>query len=60
MRAQVFTAVIALTSVIPGRGAAANPEPTGRGAPCSLPSSHPVVGSGFSLCEPRNDKGGAQ
>jgi hypothetical protein len=51
MRAQ------ALSSVIPGRGAAANPEPTGRSTARSLPSSHPVVGSGLSLREPRNDSG---
>ncbi|POR56888.1 hypothetical protein CYD53_101411 [Bosea psychrotolerans] len=57
MRAHVFTAVIAFTSVIPGRGAAANPEPTGRGTASPTTRSHPVVGSGFSLREPRNDSG---
>ena len=51
MRAQAFA------SVIPGRGAAANPEPTGRGTASPIIRSHQVVGSGFSLCEPRNDSG---
>jgi hypothetical protein len=51
MRAQAFA------SVIPGRGAAANPEPTGRGTASPIIRSHPVVGSGFSLREPRNDSG---
>ncbi len=60
MRAQVFTAVIAFTAVIPGRGAAANPEPTGRGTASPIVRSHPVMGSGFSLREPRNDKGRAR
>ncbi|MET3891347.1 hypothetical protein ABIE41_002423 [Bosea sp. OAE506] len=48
------------TAVIPGRGKAANPEPTARGAACLIASSHPVVGSGFSLREPRNDGGGVR
>jgi hypothetical protein len=48
------------TAVIPGRGVAANPEPTSRGATCSIASYHPVVGSGFSLREPRNDRGGVR
>jgi hypothetical protein len=48
----------ASTAVIPGRCEAANPEPTGRGATFPIPLSHPVVGSGLSRREPRNDKGG--
>ena len=44
-------------AVIPGRGGAANPEPTGRGTTCLVANSHPVVGSGFSLREPRKDRG---
>ncbi|PTM42139.1 hypothetical protein C8D03_3719 [Bosea sp. 124] len=47
------------SAVIPGRGEAANPEPTGRGETCHIVSFYPVVGSGFSLREPRNDKGSA-
>jgi hypothetical protein len=50
---------MASTSVIPGPGVARNPEPTGKGTTCPLLKSRPVVGSGFSLREPRNDKGGA-
>ncbi len=44
-------------AVIPGRGEAANPVPAGRGTSCSIASSHPVVGSGFSLREPWKDRG---
>jgi hypothetical protein len=48
---------IAFTVVIPGPGVARNPEPTGRGATSPIAMPHPVVGSGFSLREPRNDRG---
>jgi len=44
------------TAVVPGRCEAANPEPTGRGETFSTAMAHPVVGSGFSLREPRNDE----
>jgi hypothetical protein len=46
----------ASTSVIPGLGKAGNPEPT-TGCDARIDHAHPVVGSGFSLREPRNDKG---
>lgn len=48
------------TAVIPGPCEAGNPEPTSRGAACAIPNSHPVMASGFSLREPRNDNGSAR
>lgn len=45
------------TAVIPGPCEAGNPEPTSRGAAFPIPMFHPVVGSRFSLREPRNDRG---
>ena len=50
----------ATTAVIPGPCEAGNPEPTGRGVTYPIAKSHPVVGSGFSLREPRNDNGSAR
>lgn len=54
---QVFAVALGF-AVIPGHPAGANPESTGEVAANPTLRVHPVVGSGFSLREPRNDRRG--